>query len=164
MKNLSTLVGLFLIFFSLSMQAQVSLQNDVVSSGGASSSSTNLQIDYTVGEPVIETVSSTNLTLTQGFHQPGLTITSIDEPEVLGDISVYPNPTDEFINIDIPVYYTGNFSVTLADASGRIIVQQEYSSGISTIEMQNIATGTYFLQIISNDLQQKKNLKILKIK
>ncbi len=56
-------------------------------------------MSWTLGEAVIETGSSGNYSLTQGFHQPKLTVTST---EIFADdlnVKVNPNPTQQFISI-----------------------------------------------------------------
>ena len=154
-------LSLIIVFSAFLLSAQ-SIQNDVISSGGASSSSANLQIEYTIGEPVIETFETTNLTLTQGFHQPSLTITSIEEPEGLTDISFFPNPVTDELTIEIPPHYSGEFLCSLFDLNGKLLSASTLVGGSNTINMHSFATGTYLLQIRKVSTSEVLNAKILK--
>ena len=63
-------------------------------------SSSNDRLSWTIGEPFIETLSSSSKgKLTQGFHQPTIIINGIKDnvPQLL--ISVFPNPTAENLTI-----------------------------------------------------------------
>lgn len=62
------LTHILLFLPSLSF-AQITLDRQVIGATGGGSIQPNFSIDYTVGEPVVTTVTN-GFTLTQGFHQP----------------------------------------------------------------------------------------------
>jgi hypothetical protein len=47
------------------------IQNDVVATGGGHATAGNFDMEFTIGEPVIETFDATTMMMTQGFLQPG---------------------------------------------------------------------------------------------
>jgi len=160
MKNFTKTLIAFCVFgFGTAIQAQ-----EVVATSGDYFENSSGSISWTIGEPKIETFESANNILTQGFHQTKLTIISIDEEEMLGDISVYPNPAKQDLIIDIPSHYSDSFNALLYDAGGKLLSQKELISGTATMEMHNLATGTYYLRIINSVKKQQKEFKILKIK
>ena len=72
---------------------------EVTSAAGGTNTVAAYEVSWTLGEAVIETGSSGNYSLTQGFHQPKLTVTST---EIFADdlnVKVNPNPTQQFISI-----------------------------------------------------------------
>ena len=73
----------------------------VVSSAGEHNTIGNIQVSWTLREPVIETVSGGNSILTQGFHQTKLMVTPVLSIFENMQIKVFPNPTNEFINISL---------------------------------------------------------------
>ncbi|MBN2730067.1 MAG: T9SS type A sorting domain-containing protein [Bacteroidales bacterium] len=157
-----SIIYLFCLGLTISLSAQ-SIQNEVVSSSGASSSSTSFNIDYTVGEPVIELTSSTSFTLSQGFHQPSLYVTAIEDIE-LSDISCYPNPVNDNLVVEIPSSYTDAFVYTIYDLNGKILANETIYSGSSIIDMKSFAVGNYLLQVTETSSGKSFQSKILKIK
>lgn len=60
-----------IILFTLFMILMISsYSQEVISTAGEHYENSNGSISWTIGEPVIETLESTNNYLTQGFHQP----------------------------------------------------------------------------------------------
>ena len=98
MKKKTLLAGVFISSISLlSAQEVISTQGDSYDNG------TNT-IDFTIGEPVIETVSDGTNDATQGFHQTNLTITNIEDLDANFSVNIYPNPTSEVINLTTVSY------------------------------------------------------------
>lgn len=58
-----------LFFFFLMSYGQNTIERNVVAASGETISNGNIQLDFTVGETVVEDLSNTTLTLNQGFHQ-----------------------------------------------------------------------------------------------
>jgi hypothetical protein len=152
---------IMLLFAFQFLQAQ-SIQNDVISSGGASVSTATLKMDYTIGEPVIETFSTGGNVLTQGFHQPNITLTSIEKPESLNDIQVFPNPVEDELTIEIPAQYESAFIYRLFDINGKLLVQSSVFAGSHKLYMHSYAAGTYILQITNMSSGEQINSKMLK--
>jgi hypothetical protein len=66
------IILLFSVIFLGSLQAQVTNEQQVISSAGNYSEAGGLSLSWTLGETVIATFENGNLILTQGFQQPGL--------------------------------------------------------------------------------------------
>jgi len=119
----------------------------VVSSGGKEFSNSSGRIAYTIGEPITETFSSGNATATQGFHQGTINITSIREqiPEL--EISIFPNPTTDRLNVKLNE--TGLWELHSLD--GKLVSMGTIQSGLTSIDMQHVALATYTLTILLQD-------------
>ena len=65
------------------------------------------------------------------------------------EVSLYPNPTKNAINIKLNNYQ--NVSVALYDLGGRLILEQELNSEISTVNISHLQNGMYLLKINANN-------------
>ena len=126
-----------------SLQAQ-----EVVTTAGSYGETTSGSLSWTIGEPVIETITDGTNTLTQGFQQSKLTVTTINDLKVPGiELSVYPNPTNSFLSIEVKTDKQRDLLLSLFDLNGRLILQKKMAGNKQTIKMQNYKPGTYILKV-----------------
>lgn len=144
MKHIFLFTALFLGLNSFSQ----SLQPQAIANGGTSYSNASGQLDWTIGEPVTATLSSGN-SISQGFHQPDLSITTGMATEELDGISIYPNPTVSAINLQFE-NIKKNASVELYDAAGKLVYTTAVTPAMQ-IDMTNMPKGTYLLTVIENN-------------
>ncbi|MEN9302327.1 MAG: hypothetical protein RL264_756 [Bacteroidota bacterium] len=64
-------------------------------------------------------------------------------------ILLYPNPTASTFIIDVPSSIVGN-SYKMYDVSGRVLETGKLTKNQSEISVLNLATGTYYFQIVEN--------------
>ena len=72
------------------------------------------------------------------------------------NINVYPNPTDNFIKIELNAKKTSSFNITLISIDGKVLTAKEYknTSNINdAFDLRNYSTGVYLLQIESENEQ-----------
>ena len=157
-----------LFIFSLShfaTYAQSSV-HEVVATAGNSNQTNNIQIDWTLGEVAISTLSGSSSLLTQGFHQPNYIITATKQlPTDWGDIKIYPNPTADQLNINFMLLKKEKVELVLFDLAGKIIqkntfVGQKINKKIS---LSAIPSGTYFLSMKIGNQTFSQTHKIQKI-
>lgn len=142
MKNVNCVMIAFFLF-AIAIQAQ-----EVVSTAGSYGETTSGSLSWTVGEPVIETITDGTNTLTQGFQQSKLTVTAINDLKVPGiELSVYPNPTNSFLSIEVKTDKQRDFLLSLFDLNGRLILQKKMEGNKQTIKMQNYKPATYILKV-----------------
>lgn len=160
---------LSLIILLLASIGCVNAQNPdlkIISSAGGSTELGSLTLDWTVGEIATLSIQSASNLITQGFHQPVLKVTAIEELEsAIGEIKVYPNPTSDFLQMElefhrirsvrIDMYDTGGRNVRSAEATGRLISQ--------SIQTHGLPAGNYILHFLIDGNQYRKTLKIQKI-
>jgi hypothetical protein len=143
--------------------ATATLAQQVVASSGNSGSVASYMVDWTLGEPVIETISGSGNILTQGMHQSNLLVTAISELELPGmEVKVYPNPTGRFLKIEI--IQTGNeqFFYEISDITGRKTVLKEMQTNTEEIDMGSYVSGIYLLNVLSQNHKIVKVFKIIK--
>jgi hypothetical protein len=84
--------------FSFAQDYETALQ--VIGATGKTGIQAGLTFTYTVGEPVISTLTGNSRKVTQGFHQPELGIVSVHNPSLSDwNIEVFPNPTADALTV-----------------------------------------------------------------
>lgn len=133
----------------------------VVSGGGGYHTNPATSIAYTIGEPVIATVSAAGNSLTQGFHQPWADISTLvdDAPTSTMRINVYPNPVTHTLHIALDEA-TRAHQYVLHDAAGRLVTEGRIDATITELDMEPHASGGYILRVLGNDNTTLKSFKI----
>jgi acetyl esterase/lipase len=80
---------------------------------------------------------------------------SISEENILSAL-IYPNPSKDIIQI-IPSI-NGNYSVEIADYSGRILLTSINNNSICEMNISSLSAGNYFVKIISGSLSLTQKL------
>lgn len=68
-------------------------------------------------------------------------INKVNNPTT-GSLNIYPNPTSGQIKIELEAPTT----IEIVDIQGRTIIQKQLESGVSTLNMQGIQSGVYFIK------------------
>ncbi len=75
----------------------------------------------------------------------GLSLSTENEVFVENRISLFPNPTSDFLNIESKSIID---SISVSDINGRNVAANLFDS--NKVDVQNLQSGIYFLQIVSN--------------
>jgi hypothetical protein len=157
-KKISFTVLLVLCMGITTLKAQQSANaagGDASGSGGSAS--------YSVGQVVYTAVSGSNGNSNQGVQQPyEFFVLGIDNyPAINLTMSVFPNPTQNLINLKVESGSIDNLNFVLYDITGKAIISQKLTSTLTQVPLQNLAAGTYLLRV--NDTQKElKTFKIIK--
>jgi len=168
MKIKILLSGAFMMLLSISMIAQT-LSPQVISSSGGFYTGASATLSVTVAEmTMVQTFSSPNNYLTQGFQQPELLTSAIQENEmVIGDVSIYPNPTNGQFVIDYKATNGGDYLVRIFDMTGQIVFSQSYGAAVGQnsihIDMSSYRQGIYLLEMSDININSKNSTSIHKI-
>jgi hypothetical protein len=65
-------------------------------------------------------------------------------------ISVYPNPTNGVVNINLTAELAKNASLEVYDALGKLVVKQVLTNELNTINMSNFDNGIYTFKVLNN--------------
>lgn len=109
----------------------------------------NAAFPYVVGPTFygnIQTTKVTAITETVTPYNPTTSIATIAET----DIFIYPNPSGDFVAIQLPYAIHNNVDVLLYDVTGRTITKTTISQGstIGYIDTKTIYNGNYVIKII----------------
>ncbi len=146
-----------------------SLSPTVIASWGKFTTTGGYSLSQTAGETMIETFSSANNFLTQGFQQPEEKDVAVQELSENGlNIKIYPNPTMNEITVQLESNDGKSYSAVLYDVLGRLLqvpgtmnnsgTQQE-----QTFDMTLLAAATYFVCISDDKGQIIHSFKVQKI-
>ena len=153
MKRILLLPLLFL--FCLTIEAQ-----EVIATQGGSYTNSSGGVDFTIGEVMIQTLTTTSNVLTQGFHQTNLTVLGIDDFDQTYQVKVFPNPTNEILNIDISNF--DGLSYDIYDVWGRQLSTKKLITKTTSFAVDHLANGMYLLVLKGENNQKLKTYRILK--
>ncbi|MDC0257775.1 T9SS type A sorting domain-containing protein [Crocinitomicaceae bacterium] len=145
---------LFSLFASISVSAQ-----EVVSTQGDSYSNASANIDFTIGEVIIDTGTDGTNDLTQGFHQTNWNFVGVEDFAPDYEATIFPNPTSEVLNIRTSTFE--HVTYTLYDAQGKLVMQDILSAEQTPIQVSQLAPGNYSI-ILNNETQNLKTFKLVK--
>jgi hypothetical protein len=74
----------------------------------------------------------------------------IDEAEP-SIASIYPNPTNDILNLNFMSSENTENKFVIKDATGRPVLQGFITPGVKNINVQNLAKGVYSLTLINDD-------------
>jgi len=158
MKQKKVKLSILLLGLGLTAQAQ---QATIVTGGNASGSGGTG--DYNIGQVAYTTNIGTTGSVAQGVQQAYEVsiVLGTDNHAIKLDVTVFPNPTTDYLTLDVgnSELFTMNFQ--LCDLTGKIIENKKITNTVETISMENLASGTYFLKVTNNN-QGVKTFKIIK--
>lgn len=150
-------VTLFLTIGILSLHAQES-----INTAGKSASGSGGDINYSVGQVVVNTIIGTNGSLSQGVQQT-YDISAVTGIDFASDIElvvmVYPNPTTDFLRLKVENYKFDNLSYQLFSINGKLIESNTIENIETKIFMKNLVPASYLLRLLDKD----KEIKIFQI-
>ena len=151
------------ILGSVFIFAGSSMAQQVVSSAGNHHENSSGSLSWTVGEIAVETLSNSELILTQGFHQTKLSVTGLDIIEGdVPDISAFPNPAQDHININLKALSgVSGWNYIMYDIKGNVLMNKPVKSDITEIQLGDLPKSTYLLRVYS-DKDGARVFKIIK--
>ncbi len=73
-------------------------------------------------------------------------------------VSVYPNPANNVVNIDLAGLPAGNHQLILRNNVGQIIAQQQTSGTRTSVDLTEVPSGYYHIEIIGENWRAVKGL------
>jgi uncharacterized repeat protein (TIGR01451 family) len=97
-------------------------------------------------------------------YSPVRTVRFEAQAAATAKLSVFPNPataSDRIVTLDLSTLPKGTYQAAMLDATGRILGTYSVEGGINkTVDVQNLPTGTYIIQVRGNGL--KLSVRLLK--
>jgi hypothetical protein len=160
-----TLLAATLLLGTMSYAQSIAPQS--VNSGGTKMTQANGSLSFTVGELVVLSQTDSDGNTLGGGFTAGATLTtaSIQETDAaVLDVSVFPNPTTELVNIQINYSSIDQVVITITDLQGKEVYNGKYAgiSNVIGINTASYATGTYILALKNLNNQVLGTYKIIK--
>lgn len=162
-------INYFSIYFLLILfitGSRLSAQESILTSGGDAAGSEG-SVSYSIGQAAYTIDSSNAGIITKGVQQPYelFSIGGIpDFSQLMPVLSVYPNPTNNIININIDASVMNNlpnYSYMIFDINGNLIKSEILVDNETVVSLAGLAHATYFLKVFHGNLIVK-NFKIIK--
>jgi hypothetical protein len=137
---------------------------EVIPTSGGTASGSGGSASYTVGQVVYTTNNGTTGSLSQGVQQPyEISVVSgiEDAKEITLICSVYPNPTTNFLTINVENYSFDKLRYQLYDIQGKLLESKIVTADQTSIDMTNFTPATYLLKVIHNN-EEVKTFRIIK--
>ena len=141
----------------------IQAQESVNATGGNASGSGGT-VSYSVGQVTYQTHTRTNGSVAGGVQQPYeiSVVTTIEEAKGINlVVSVYPNPTTDFLTLSINEFDISNLSYQLYDMNGKHLKSEKITGNQTRIVMSNLVPANYFVKVIQGN-KEVKTFKIIK--
>ena len=162
------LLHLTFLFFSWVTFAQEADKTNVlaptmssinVSGGDASSSSGS--VAYSIGITHYTNIESPNTIISQGIQQSLEIEAKVPSESKLAHVMAYPNPTTNYIMVDLIDYKSEPAQFQIFSSSGVVLKTGSITTGSTKLAMQNFSSGAYFIRVnVLNKFEE--TLKIVK--
>jgi hypothetical protein len=159
MRSILTIIVFSLCPFFAGAQ---SLSPEVIGSAGAHFAANNVQLSWTIGETSITTISDGTNTLTQGFHQTNLTVTSVVNQQPDFRVNVFPVPVTDQLTVQFS-NAESDLTLVLIGAAGQLLENRLIPAGTPFVELSMLgyAAGAYGLRVSTNE-GTTQSFKIIK--
>lgn len=135
----------------ISSKAQFILNRQVVAVAGGSGAVQNIQIQYTVGEPIVLPVTNGKTLLTQGFQQPEEFPKLPPGASPVKSYIIFPNPAVSNTKIQFDLLANVNVTIELINPAGQNVYHQfmELGAGKTTVilPVNHFAAGIYTVML-----------------
>ena len=101
--------------------------------------------------------------VSQGVQQPYEVseLLGAENPSIRLVVQAYPNPTQNYLTLNVGNNEISNLNFQLIDVNGRLIKNKKISNAIEVIDMEKLQAAVYFLKVARNN-KEIKNFKIIK--
>jgi hypothetical protein len=139
-----------------------SAQKNTVASGGNATGSGG-STSYSVGQVLYITSTGTNGSVAQGVQPPYEISTTgrINETAIHLALSVYPNPTTNYLTLKVDDFQLSTLNFQLLDLQGKVIKNNKVTASNTIITMEYLPKAIYFLTL-KKENQLIKTFKIIK--
>lgn len=165
MKHLMAL--LFTLSFSVVNAQDIAMQVVASAGGYFESTSAGVSMSWTLGEVAYTTLSSSEITITQGFQQGNLFTTDVEKPTLpVSDVKLYPNPASVEVNIQVTsTTFKGNATIDVFDITGRKVDTQIMNLDDKEpfkLNVSSLKSGIYLVKITMENSKSTKICKLIK--
>ena len=143
-------------FLTITAQESIHASGGSATGGGSSAS-------YSVGQLTFQTHTGANGSIAEGVQQSFeiSVVTGIDQTDITLTVSVYPNPTADFLILKIKEFDLSNLALHLYDVEGKLLRKEKITSNQTTIDMSSLVPSIYLLKV-DEDNKEIKTFKIIK--
>ena len=152
--------SLFFLSFLLSFSMNAQTSHQVLSATGGDATGSGGTVAFSVGQIVYTTSTGTTGSVAQGVEQAyEIYSVGIKETALNISLSIFPNPTSDFLTIKVEDYNNEALSYNLIDEQGKSVLNEQITNQDTQVAMSTLARGIYFINV----LQANKKIQTFKI-
>jgi hypothetical protein len=157
MEKIKSILFIMLFLNGITLYAQES-----VTSAGGNGTGSSGSVSYSVGLVVYTTTIEAEGSVARGL-QHAYEIYSLDIDDMTKNItlSVFPNPTSDFLTLSISDNIIEKISYQLYDLTGNLIESRNIQSDQSLIDMSKLSSAVYFIHILKGN-ERIQSFKVIK--
>ena len=160
---------LFFSFKGISQNTQTNTNNimGIIIPSGSNATGTSGTVAYSIGQVFYTYIGLTEYNVAQGIQQGEVTIENLAIPdnsvEPKAEISVFPNPTTDFVTINMTgfEFENGPRYYQLYDLQGRLVKQNTFNDTETQVNLNDVSSSIYILRVYVNN-KVLKTFKIIK--
>ena len=152
--------SLFFLAFLLTFSVNAQTSHQVLSATGGDATGSGGTVAFSVGQIVYTTSTGTTGSVAQGVEQAyEIYSVGIKETALNISLSVFPNPTSDFLTLKVQDYNNEALSYNLLDEQGKLVLNEQIITQDTQVAMSTLARGAYFINV----LQANKKIQTFKI-
>lgn len=137
-------------------------QDSVNASGGDATGSGGTAA-YSIGQLVYTTNTGATGEVAQGVqHAYEIYTVSIDETQQNVSLNIFPNPTTDYLTLQVNDYKNEKWSFQVFDVHGQLLSNGQIVSEQTQISMNNLASASYYVNVVNQENKNIKSFKIIK--
>ena len=150
------------ITISCILSGIVSYGQTSVNTAGGEVKNASGSVSYSIGQVAYSSVSNSNGSVSQGVQQAyQISTLNLEEKAFNFSLSVYPNPTQDNLNLRVGNYRQEQMVYRLLDSGGKLLSESKVQSQETVIEMQQLPNATYFVEVY-HEYKKVQSFKIIK--
>ena len=152
--------SLFFLAFLLTFSVNAQTSHQVLSATGGDATGSGGTVAFSVGQIVYTTSTGASGSVAQGVEQAyEISSVGIKETALNISLSVFPNPTSDFLTLKVQDYNNEALSYNLLDEQGKSVLNEQITNQDTQVAMSTLARGIYFINV----LQANKKIQTFKI-
>ena len=134
---------------------------EVVTTTGGNGSGSGGSVSYTVGQVVNNIYRTGSGSVTEGIQQPyEISVeTDVENTDINLLITVFPNPTSDYLTIQVHDSGREELNYKLYRIDGKLITKGKINGKETKLKTEDLTAAVYLLRISNN----KKEVKVFKI-
>ena len=159
---MKTIIIILSLLLSISGFGQTVITKSNISSGGGTATAGTTRIVFTVGEVAVNETTQGTVHISEGFINPEFAnetgLSDYRQNEL--NVSVFPNPAKDFVNVKFPD--AKSYEIDLYSADGKIISTYTTNSTIEQIPVNNLSSGEYLMIVKNTSEKTFKTFNLIK--
>jgi type IX secretion system substrate protein len=151
---------LLFLLFAYQVTFSQSISKSVIGSTGQTFAAGGNKISWTVGESVVGLMTANGNQLGNGYHSSfNLQLLSVEDTSLEALVSVYPNPTSDYLNIRQKDNH--KIDVKILDLNGKTAKEATLNSE-EPFDISALPQGVYIMLVTDRETNKKNTYKIIK--